>query len=100
MMSASDGLFESNNDINSTCSQFFLSTMKCKYCEKTFLDDSELVLNYFHHVQNNHYDSLDDDDKLMHDIRKKMLQSKKNYELKKKNIGDSDLIFNAKNSEI
>ena len=74
--------------------------MKCKYCEKILSDDTDLVLNYFHHIEINHYDSLDNEDKMMHDIRKKMLQSKKDYELKKKNVGDSDLIFNAKNSEI
>ena len=74
--------------------------MKCKYCEKILSDDADLVLNYFHHIEINHYDSLDNEDKMMHDIRKKILQSKKNYELKKKNVGDSDLIFNAKNSEI
>ena len=74
--------------------------MKCKYCEKIFLDDTKLVLNYFHHVEINHYGSLDNEDKMMHDIRKKMLQSKKDYKLNKKNVGDSDLIFNAKNSEI
>ena len=74
--------------------------MKCKYCEKILLDDTDLVLNYFHHIEINHYDSLDNEDKMMHDIRKKMLQSKKDYELTKKNVGDSDLIFNAKNSEI
>ena len=74
--------------------------MKCKYCEKVLLDDTDLVLNYFHHIEINHYDSLDDEDKMMHDIRKKFLKSNKDYELKKKNIGDSDLIFNTKNSEI
>ena len=74
--------------------------MKCKYCEKILADDADLVLNYFHHIEINHYDSLDDEDKMMHDIRKKFLKSKKDYELKKKNIGDSDLIFNTKNSEI
>jgi|TARA_B110000914_G_scaffold119215_1_gene104140 hypothetical protein len=74
--------------------------MKCKYCEKILLDDTDLVLNYFHHIEINHYDSLDDEDKMMHDIRKKFLKSKKDYEFKKKNIGDSDLIFNTKNSEI
>ena len=74
--------------------------MKCKYCEKILSDDADLVLNYFHHIEINHYDSLDNEDKMMHDIRKKMLQSKKDYELTKKNVGDSDLIFNAKNSEI
>ena len=74
--------------------------MKCDYCEKILPDDVDLVLNYFHHIEINHYDSLDNEDKLMHDIRKKMLQSKKDYELTKKNVGDSDLIFNTKNSEI
>jgi len=74
--------------------------MKCKYCEKILSDDADLVLNYFHHIEINHYDSLDNEDKLMHDIRKKILQSKKDYELTKKNVGDSDLIFNTKNSEI
>ena len=74
--------------------------MKCKYCKKILSDDADLVLNYFHHIEINHYDSLDNEDKMMHDIRKKMLQSKKDYELIKKNVGDSDLIFNAKNSEI
>ncbi|RZD38196.1 MAG: hypothetical protein CXT78_15240 [Thaumarchaeota archaeon] len=74
--------------------------MKCNYCEKILSDDADLVLNYFHHIEINHYDSLDNEDKIMHDIRKKMLESKKDYELKKKNVGDSDLIFNTKNSEI
>ena len=74
--------------------------MKCKYCEKILSDDADLVLNYFHHIEINHYDSLDDEDKMMHNIRKKFLKSNKDYELKKKNIGDSDLIFNTKNSEI
>jgi hypothetical protein len=74
--------------------------MKCKYCKKFFSDDNNLVLNYFHHIETNHLDSLDDEDNLMHDIRKKMLKSKSDYELKKKDVGDSDLIFNDKNSEI
>jgi|Marorgknorr_s2lv_1036017.scaffolds.fasta_scaffold22887_4 hypothetical protein len=74
--------------------------MKCKYCEKILSDNADLVLNYFHHIEINHYNSLDNEDKIMHDIRKKMLQSKNDYESNKKNIGDSDLIFNTKNSEI
>ena len=74
--------------------------MKCKYSEKIFSDDSDLVLSYFDHIEINHLDALDTEDKMMHEIRKKMLQSKNDYELKKKNDGDSDLIFNDKNSEI
>ena len=74
--------------------------MKCKYCKKFFSDDSDLVLSYFDHIEINHLDALDTEDKMMHEIRKKMLQSKNDYELKKKKDGDSDLIFNDKNSEI
>ena len=74
--------------------------MKCKYCEQIFEDDDDFVLDYFHHFESYHYDVLSADEKMMHDIRKKMLQSKKDYELTKKNVGDSDLIFNTKNSEI
>jgi len=74
--------------------------MKCNYCKKILSDDTDVSFNYFQHLEINHYAVLSAEDKMMHDIRKKMLQSKKDYELKKKNVGDSDLIFNAKNSEI
>ena len=74
--------------------------MKCKYCEKILSDDADLVLNYFHHIEINHYDSLDNEDRIMHDIRKKMIKSKKDYDQNKKISGDFDLIFNAKNPEI
>ena len=74
--------------------------MKCNYCKKILSDDADVSFNYFQHLEINHYAVLSAEDKIMHDIRKKMLQSKKDYELKKKNVGDSDLIFNTKNSEI
>jgi hypothetical protein len=77
-----------------------MSKMKCNYCKKILSDDADVSFNYFQHLEINHYAVLSAEDKIMHDIRKKMLQSKKDYELKKKNVGDSDLIFNAKNSEI
>ena len=60
--------------------------MKCKYCEKIFSDDSDLVLIYFDHIEINHLDALDTEDKMMHEIRKKMLQSKNDYELKRKRM--------------
>jgi len=77
-----------------------MSKMKCNYCKKILSDDADVSFNYFQHLEINHYAVLSAEDKMIHDIRKKMLQSKKDYELKKKNVGDSDLIFNAKNSEI
>ena len=60
--------------------------MKCKYCKKILSDDDDLVLSYFHHIEINHLDALDTEDKMMHEIRKKMLQSKNNYELKRKTM--------------
>jgi hypothetical protein len=74
--------------------------MKCKYCKQIFLEDVDIVLNYFHHVKINHYDLLTDDDKMIHDIREKMIKSKKAYETLKKKIGNSDLIFNQKNMDV
>jgi hypothetical protein len=74
--------------------------MKCKYCDKTFLDDDNLVLNYFEHTKISHYELLDDEDKIMHDIREKMIKSKIDYDQFKKEIGDSDLVFNSNNSDI
>jgi hypothetical protein len=74
--------------------------MKCKYCQKNFEDNGNPVLDYFYHVDINHYSSLNDDEKIMHDIRKKMIKSKIDYDVYKKTNGDSDLIFNAQNSDI
>jgi hypothetical protein len=37
---------------------------------------------------------------MIHDIREKMIKSKKEYETLKKKIGDSDLIFNQKNIDV
>ena len=74
--------------------------MKCKYCEQIFEDNDDFVLNYFHHFESHHYDVLSPDEKIMHDIRKKMIKSKTDYDVYKKTNGDSDLIFNKQNSDI
>ena len=74
--------------------------MKCKYCKKVFEENNDLVLDNFHHIDTHHYDSLSDDEKIMHDVRKKMIKSKTDYDVYKKTNGDSDLIFNSKNSDI
>jgi len=74
--------------------------MKCKYCDQILLEDADIILNYFYHVKINHYDILSDDDKMIYDIREKMIKSKKEYETLKKKIGDSDLIFNQKNIDV
>ena len=71
-----------------------------EYCEKVFEDSNDLVLDNFHHIDAHHYGSLSDDEKIMHDARKKMIKSKTDYEVHKKTTGDSDLIFNAQNSDI
>ena len=74
--------------------------MKCKYCKKIFEDTDDFVLNYFHHFESHHYDVLSVDEKIIHYIRKKMIKSKSDYDANKKIDGDSDLVFNAKNSDI
>ena len=74
--------------------------MKCKYCDKIFVEDDNITLNYFEHIKINHYESLGNEDKMMHDIREKMIKSKINYDQSKKEIGDSDLVFNSNNSDI
>ena len=73
--------------------------MKWKYCDKTFLEDDDLVLNYFEHTKINHYELLGDEDKIMHDIRENMIKSKIDYDKFKKETGDSDLVFNSNNSD-
>ena len=73
--------------------------MKCKYCDKTFPEDDDLVLNYFEHTKIDHYELLGDEDKIMHDIREKMIKSKIDYDQFKKEIGDSDLFFNSNDSD-
>jgi hypothetical protein len=74
--------------------------MKCTYCDKIFLEDDNIILNYFEHIKINHYESLGNEDKMMHDFREKMIKSKINYDQLKKEIGDSDLVFNSDNSDI
>ena len=74
--------------------------MKCIYCDQIFLENTDTVLNYFHHFESHHYGVLSADEKMMHDVRKKLIKSKSNYEVNKKIDGDSDLVFNAKNSDI
>ncbi|WP_067960367.1 hypothetical protein [Nitrosopumilus sp. Nsub] len=73
--------------------------MKCNYCDKIF-DNDDLILSHFHHLGENHYDVLTVDDKIMYDTRKKMIESKMKYESQKKIDGDSDLIFNSRNSKV
>ena len=73
--------------------------MKCKYCDKIFPEDDDLILNYFEHTKINHYELLADEDKIMHDIRENMIKSKINYDKFKKEIGDSDLFFNSNDSD-
>ena len=73
--------------------------MKCKYCDEIFIEDYDLVLNYFEHTKINHYELLGNEDKIMHDIRENMIKSKIDYDKFKKETGDSDLVFNSNNSD-
>jgi len=73
--------------------------MKCNYCNEIFVGD-DLILTHFYHLGKNHYDVLSNEDKIMYDARKKMIESKQEYESKKQIDGDSDLIFNSRSSDI
>ena len=73
--------------------------MKCNYCDEIFNDDDS-VMSHFYHLGENHYDVLTDEDRIIYDIRKKMIESKSKYESQKQTDGDSDLIFNSRNSEV
>jgi len=73
--------------------------MKCNYCNKIFVGD-DLILDHFHHLGENHYDVLTDVDKIMYDTRKKMIESNQEYKSQKQNDGDSDLVFNSRNSKV
>jgi hypothetical protein len=72
--------------------------MKCNYCNEIF-DGDDSILAHFHHLGKNHYDVLTDVDKIMYDTRKKMIESKQEYESQKQNDGDSDLVFNSRYSK-
>jgi len=80
--------------------KLILLKMKCKYCKKVFEENDDLILDYFYHVDVHHYNSLSGDEKVIHDVRKKMIKSKTDYDVYKKTNGDSDLIFNKQNSDI
>jgi|TARA_B110000263_G_C15179724_1_gene450966 hypothetical protein len=73
--------------------------MDCEYCKKIFGNDEDSILNYLQHIQINHNDELSDEEKITHNIREKMIQSKKIYKIFKERTGDSDLVFNSKNSD-
>ena len=44
--------------------------MKCNYCNEIF-DGDDSILVHFHHLGENHYDVLTNEDKIMYDTRKK-----------------------------
>ena len=73
--------------------------MKCNYCNEIF-DGYDSILVHFHHLGENHYDVLTNEDKIMYDARKKMIESKQEYESQKQTNGDSDLVFNSRNSKV
>jgi molybdate-binding protein len=73
--------------------------MKCNYCNEIFVGDDSILV-HFHHLGENHYDVLTNEDKIMYDTRKKMIESKQEYESQKQTNGDSDLVFNSRNSKV
>ena len=74
--------------------------MKCKHCEKIFIDDKndddDAVITYQTHLRTSHKDKMTVEEKIFEDYRKKMIKQKEEYEQSKEKTGDSDLVFNAK----
>ena len=70
--------------------------MKCEYCDKIMMDDENVVTNYLIHKRICHQDEISDEEKMLDEYRKKMIKEKDEYVKLKEKIGDSDLIFNAK----
>ena len=70
--------------------------MKCEYCGKIFVDDENVIANYWMHRSVHHKDKITAEEKVFEDFRKKMIKQKEKYERSKEKTGDSDLVFNAK----
>jgi len=73
--------------------------MKCGCCDEIFADDEDGIASYQLHYKACHTDEKIDEEKIFEDFRKNMIKQKNEYDLLKKKTGDSDLIFNAKDSD-
>ena len=74
--------------------------MKCEHCDEILMDDENVVTNYLIHKRICHKDELQDKEKMFDEYREKMIRQKEEYIKLKEKIGDSDLIFNAKERDV
>ena len=70
--------------------------MKCDYCDKILVDDENVVTNYLIHKRICHKDDVSDEERTFDDYREKMILQKEEFSKSKEKMGDSDLIFNAR----
>jgi len=74
--------------------------MKCEHCDEVLMDDENVVTNYLIHKRICHKDEASDEEKMFGEYREKMIRQKEEYVKLKEKIGDSDLIFNAKERDV
>ena len=74
--------------------------MKCEHCDVILMDDENVVTNYLIHKRICHKDEPQDEGKMFGEHKKKMIRQKEEYVKLKEKIGDSDLIFNAKERDV
>ena len=74
--------------------------MKCEHCDVILMDDENVVTNYLIHKRMCHKDDLSDEEKMLGEYKKKMIRQKEEYVKLKEKIGDTDLIFNAKDRDV
>ena len=74
--------------------------MKCEHCDVTLTDDENVATNYLIHNRIYHKDEVSDKEKIFGEYREKMIRQKEEYSKLKEKMGDSDLIFNAKERDV
>lgn len=74
--------------------------LKCKHCDEIFANDENLIARYTVHQNARHKDKMASEEKIFEDFREKMIKQKDDYEKSKEKMGDSDLVFNAKERDL
>ena len=82
------------------CCNLVCQVMKCEHCDMILMDDENVVTNYLIHKRICHKEELSDEEKMFGEYREKMIRQKEEYVKLKEKMGDSDLIFNAKERDV
>ena len=74
--------------------------MKCNYCDNILVDDENVITNYLIHKRLCHKDDVSDEERMFDNYREKMIRQKEEFIKSKEKMGDSDLIFNAREKDV